>query len=162
MTILAILQNQWFKPESVQAIERIYRQHGGTPEDRAELNARFLFYRSLTGKRLRAAFGSELCERIVWEEASAKIGIEPSAKFAADPAHILSLISHFKPVVVLAFGAVADRGVWQAMQAITAQPDRTIEFQVIGGPHPAARQPTVFTELQAMAEKLRKAVTACA
>jgi len=91
MTVVAFLQNQWFKNPA--KIAEIYARHD-TPEGRVKLNARFLFYRSLTGKRLLDAFGRYVCERIIWEEASREVGSISSHCPPADPAHIrLSSIS---------------------------------------------------------------------
>lgn len=102
--VVAFLQNQWFPGRSVPSVERAYRLHGPTPEDRADLNARYLFFRCLTGRRIRAAFGEQLCERIVWENANPKIATEASGVFPPDLDHIRAVVAHFKPAVVIAFG----------------------------------------------------------
>lgn len=63
MTIVVILQNQWFKdPEGIRAM---FAEH---PERRERYIEAFLFMGCLTGKRLRSAFGDELCDEIIWEE----------------------------------------------------------------------------------------------
>lgn len=146
-TILAILQNQWFK--NPERIAEIYAKHATTPEDRADLNARFLFAGSMTGRRLKAVFGDAI-EGIVWEEASRETTGQSNGCPPADLEHIASVINHFKPSVVLAFGKVAQWGV--ARIESTDGSDR--HYRVIKGPHPAARHPTVMDELRAMAAKL--------
>jgi hypothetical protein len=143
--ILAILQNQWFKePERVA---KMYAREP-TPERRAALNRAFLFYKSLTGRRIKAAFGDELCRKIVWEEASKKVAGKSDGVFPADLEHIAAMINHFKPSVVLTFGKVAADGLLKTMPILTH------EFEIIGGPHPAARHATVMTELHEMAKRL--------
>src|SRR5262245_3366222 len=101
MTILAILQNQWLKdPEAVQ---QIYDRH---LDRRNCLIAMYLFMGCLTGRRLQEAFG-ELCEDIVWEEASPKVGGSSASKFPADPQHIAGAIEKHRPDMILCFGAIA-------------------------------------------------------
>jgi hypothetical protein len=143
VTIVAFLQNQWFKPRSVPTIQRMYREHGATPEGRAKVNARLLFFKSVTGQRLKAAF-SDMCDRIIWEESSCHVGCESSSKFPADPVHINAVLDHFKPDVVLAFGTVAK----EALRDIA-------RVAVIAAPHPAARHPSARRELQDAEVSLR-------
>jgi hypothetical protein len=107
MTIVAFLQNQWFKnPESIRAM---YERN---PERREKLNKLFLFAGCLTGKRLRAAFG-DLCNEIIWENASREIGGKSSANFKPDPAHIKAVLDKHKPDLILLFGKNATHGVTQ-------------------------------------------------
>lgn len=145
MKILAFLQNQWFKePERVQEI------YARSPEHRQDFNARFLFYRSLTGKRIQKAFG-ELIHKIIWENASPKIGGRSGAKFKADIDHMYKIIEQEHPDVILAFGMVAS----QALIDMKEDHDATKEFKLICGPHPAARYP-VMDELKKMKRKLQR------
>jgi hypothetical protein len=139
--VVAFLQCQWFKnPEHVR---RIYAAHAGDMDRRASLNARFLFYKSPTGKRLMDAFGG-LCDSIVWEEVSPQIAGESSGCFPADLDHMMKVLMHHKPDIVLAFGRLARE----------AMASYGYEFELICGPHPAARHATVAVELRAMAERL--------
>jgi hypothetical protein len=65
MKIVAFLQNMWVRnPESAR---RILKR---APQVRERLIAYSLFAGCLTGRRLKAALGEELCQSIVWEEAS--------------------------------------------------------------------------------------------
>jgi hypothetical protein len=126
MKILAILQNQWFKDPA--AVQQIYHRH---PERRNDLIARFLFMGCLTGKRLQQAFGP-LIDRIVWEEASPRVGGHSGSVFDADPVHLAAAIAKHQPQLILCFGRVAGDGI-RAMQIDPA-------ITVLYGPHPAACQ----------------------
>lgn len=134
--IVAILQNQWFKdPEGVKAM---MEEH---PERRERYIEAFLFMGCLTGRRLRSAFGEELCDRIIWEEASPEIGGAANSRFPADARHIAGVILKHRPAVVIALGTIAANGVMAALDhaSIQQQAER-LELQIITGPHPAARQ----------------------
>lgn len=134
MKILAILQNAWFKdPDGVR---EIFARH---PDRRNDLIARFLFMGCLTGRRLKAAFGAELCGAISWEEAHPEIGTHSGSRFGFDTRHICQAIQMHEPDVVLALGKVAGDGLLAA-EALLSVGDRRREFIVIFGPHPAARQ----------------------
>lgn len=139
MKILAVLQNQWFrKPEKVRAL---YAQY---PERRNYLIKQFLFMGCTTGKRLRAAFG-DLCDSIVWEEASPEIGGFAGSSFAADPDHIRRAIELHRPDVVLAFGAIARAGVDEVKPGVP----------IIYSPHPTAKYPDIMQRLKNAAAALR-------
>lgn len=136
MKIVGILQNQWFRdPEGVKQIFDRW------PNKREYLIASYLFMGCLTGRRLRSAFGEDLCDQIVWEEASPEIGGAANSKFPADAKHIASVILKHRPAVVIALGKIAADGVMAAMGhgSIQQQPER-LEFKLVTGPHPAARQ----------------------
>lgn len=152
MKILAFLQNQYFKQP--ERIARIYAKHGTTPEDRASLNGSFLFMGSLTGRRLKSAFGEELCDDIIWEEASKDVGSVASHCPPADPEHIKDCIQYFKPNIVLAFGNVAKDGVTCSLFLAPSS------FDYIEGSHPAARHATVISELKAMANDVKSRIDA--
>jgi hypothetical protein len=150
--VLAILQNQWFN-DPVGA-ERVYARHAGDWDRRAKLNAAYLFFGCLTGKRILAAFGEDMRFKIIWEEASPKKAGKSSGAFPADPQHIRTIIEHHKPDVVLTFGRIAANGLLSALRILDSA--KTTRFAVIGGPHPAARHATVCAELAAMAAELRR------
>jgi hypothetical protein len=133
MKILAFMQNQWFKnPEKVRA------QYERYPDMRNDLIARYLFMGCLSGRRLQAALGEALCDQIVWEEASPEIGGNSASKFPADAKHIAGAIIKHNPDVVFAFGKIASDGVLSAFAEIESHPT-PINFRLITGPHPAAR-----------------------
>jgi hypothetical protein len=152
MKTVAFLQNAWFPADRLSAIRAAYLRHGHTPESRARLTARYLFYRCPTGKRLKAAFG-DLCDRIIWEEASPEVAGESSGVFPPDPKHMASVVQHFRPDVVLAFGKVAQSGVAAMRLAFSTSP--VGDFTIISGPHPVARHAGCIRELDAMADRLR-------
>jgi hypothetical protein len=153
-TILAFLQNQWFRdPDGVR---RIYERH---PEARNDLIKRFLFMGCLTGRRLQAAFGVDFCSKIVWEEASPEVGGHSSSAFKADHHHIrTAIVRHMPPeddlhYVVLAFGKIAGDAVETVMDNLGCEKGPTIRTYY--GPHPAARQ-NPMPALKSMAERLKK------
>lgn len=137
--IVAFLQNQWFRdPERMKAMRQ---RPPWSERPRHEWNATWLFFGCLTGRRLQAAFGEELCDRILWEEVSPEIGGKSSSAFPADKQYITTILDEHRPAVVLAFGKIAGDALSSMLQ-----PDWTL----IRGPHPAARHPTVVAELRAM------------
>lgn len=147
--ILCILQNQWFKDP--EGIKRIFERW---PQKRNYLISTYLFMGCLTGKRLRSAFGEQLCDEIIWEEASPEIGGVSSAKFPADPKHIADAIIKHQPAMVVALGSIAASGVMAAMSEIAKVRDGRFQFQLITGPHPAARQDPM-PRLREIAQELR-------
>lgn len=127
MTILAFLQNQWFKnPDKAREV------YARNPHLRNQLIKRFLFAGCLTGRRLQEAL-SDLCDTIIWEETSKEVGGYSASKFAADLDHMHDAIITHKPDVVLCFGKVAH----DAMRKLQ---DKEPVTTVIYAPHPAARQ----------------------
>jgi hypothetical protein len=153
--IVAFLQNQWFPGLAAKRMEMLYAKHGATPDDRADMNARYLFFRCLTGQRLRDAFGEDLCDKIVWENANPKIGSKSSDRFPPDPEHIRKVLDHFKPKAVLALGAEAGKGVADTRRLFDGSGAWT-DFVIVTGPHPAGRAPDVMDKLRACGSKLRE------
>jgi hypothetical protein len=147
MTILAFMQNQWFKdpPRMRKLFEKHYQGR------RHEFVRTFLFFGCRSGQRLRQAFGDDVCDyHIIWEEASPEIGGRSSAAFPADLQHMAGCIELHRPQIILTFGKIAQGGLAQALPLVT--PPCMVE--VITGPHPAARHATVIRELEQMALKL--------
>jgi len=137
MNILAFMQNMWVRnPERVKrAIER-------TPvEDRERFRSllieRFLFAGCLTGRRLKATFGEELCDRIIWDEASPEIAGDPKTVCPPCEKHILAVIARHKPDVIITFGKVAGTAVYSVWKG-----------RIVCAPHPAARQPDIIQKLK--------------
>lgn len=141
--ILAFLQNQYFHdPDKVRGIfER-------RPDLRNDLIARFLFMGGRTGKRILAAFGDDLCKRIIWEEASPEIGGHASSVFKADLDHMKRAIETHRPVVIVCFGQIAGDAV-KLLKPETA---------TLFAPHPAARGRDVKPKLKEAALKLTEIV----
>lgn len=128
MKILAFLQNQWFKnPAAVKAMFDRY------PDKRNELIKRFLFSGCVSGQRLRETFGSDLCNSIIWEEASKNIASYSSGKFSADLDHIRSAVQEYSPALIICFGKLAG----DAVKSLN------LSTPVYYAPHPAARGNTI-------------------
>jgi hypothetical protein len=137
----------WFKnPDSAK---RIFAKY---PEERNNLIAKFLFMGCLTGRKLRQAFGEELCDAIIWEEAHSEIGGASASRFGFDAAHIQGAIHKHEPDIVLAFGRIAGEGLLASRQLPF---DHAVGYYAIFGPHPASRQGGVMTELKGMADDLK-------
>lgn len=149
---VAFLQNQWFKnPDKIRGMYEGHAAKIGLYPARARLNELFLFYRSLTGRRLKAAFGDEACRQIVWEEASAVVGGVSSSAYPADPTHMIAVIQHHQPSVVLTFGKIANDGINAVMQLVHRDRLACPKFMILCAPHPAARHASVPFELKATA-----------
>jgi hypothetical protein len=138
--VLAILQNQWF--EDPRAVQRMYDER---PHMRNRLIARFLFMGCLTGRRLRKAFG-DLCNGIIWEEASPKVGAFSGSRYPADTEHIIRAIQKHGPDLILCFGQIASEGVKPL----------ALSIPVLYGPHPASRMQGTTPALNAMAQEVGK------
>lgn len=133
--VFGLLQNQWVRDPS--RVEAILSRHDATFR-RRYLGA-LLFFGSLTGKRLRAAFG-ERCEHIVWENASPVIGARSDAAPSPDLQHVRLALAEVEPQIVLTFG---QRAHWAIGRTDWRGP-------VIAGPHPAARMANIGEQLAAM------------
>jgi len=137
--ILAFMQNQWFKkPDEVKAM---YVRH---LNQRNYFIKRFLFAGCVSGKRLLAAFGNDLCNEIIWEEASPEIAGHSSGVFPADIEHIEAAIILHKPNLILCFGKIAG----DAVRKIG------VDVPVHYLPHPSARGETV-EKMRSMAAEIK-------
>ena len=129
MKIVAFLQNQWFRDPD--AARRMYER---SSHPRHRLNARCLFAGCKTGRVLRKVFG-DLCDDIIWENASAEIGGCSSSAFDPDLSHMADVICEHRPDVVLVFGTYAQAGLAKAEILMgDAMPDRVFRL-----PHPISR-----------------------
>lgn len=137
--ILGLLQNQWVRdPARVQSV---LARHDAAFR-RRYLGA-LLFFGSLTGKRLRTAFG-DWCERIVWENASPVIGAKSNDAPSPDLQHVRLAIAEVQPQIILTFG---QRARWAIGRTDWRGP-------IIAGPHPAARMTGIAERLAAMRKQL--------
>jgi hypothetical protein len=151
MMIVAFLQNQWFKdPARMRQI--LATQFKG---DRESFERTFLFFGCLTGRRLMIAFGEELCDRIVWSNASPLIAGQSDDVFPPDPSHMASVIRKHTPQIVLLFGAVAQAGMADVIP-ILRRDVHHVGFQIIAAPHPAARGALTTARLAAAAKLTRE------
>ena len=131
MKILAFLQNAWFKPGTDPRHIQLYH-------DNEDFHRRVLVM-SATGRALRKAFGLQLYQEIVWDNASREHGEQRDAVFQPDIHHMARRVAEVKPDVVLLFGRQAETG-WDDMAKKTnlySFPDYNVK--VFRAPHPTAR-----------------------
>lgn len=150
--IMAFLQNQWFRdPERVKQI----RQRPEWAErPRHDWNRTWLFFGCLTGRRLQAALGEELCQTIIWEEISPKISGTSAGRFPADFNHIKQCLEEHPPTLVLAFGRPAADAL-AAVQFELQQAKQPI-WQLRTCCHPTARGAGVVERLNAFGRAVQQ------
>ena len=146
MKILVFLQNQWF--DNPDKVRQIFERHPGR---RSNLIKGYLFAGCLTGRRLREAWGDDLCNAIVWENASPQIGDKSSASFPADLEHMHRAIEEEKPQVVVSLGKTAEEALRKIVSQSWASPPNRPTYFYLYGPHPASRKPNVIQKLQEIA-----------
>jgi hypothetical protein len=146
--VVAFLQNMWFKDPV--GVKRIFDKR---PELREELISRFLFMGCMTGRRLRKAFPEETIDQIVWEEVSREFGGKASSCFEPDEAHIRGVLEKHKPGIVLTFGKIAEKPLRKIHR-------EGVAWELLVGPHPAARHGTVTKELDDVAYRLKRLIMA--
>jgi len=144
--IVAFMQNMWVREPS-----RVHRLIGRLPEAerepfRLELIRRFLFAGCVSGRRLKAAFGEEICRSVVWEESTREIAGDPKTIFPAQPEHIQAVLAQWQPRVVICFGRIAANAVYPLLGK---------DMAFVQSPHPAARQPDVIDKLKKAAADLQ-------
>lgn len=135
-TIVAFLQNLWI-PEPGNKIIKNLIDTSYDEQYRRSVIRDVLFSGGFTGRRLKSAFGDDLCSQIIWEEASREIAGNASVFYPPDLDHIRKVLNDLQPTIVIAFGrssAWALNSVWQG--------------RLICLPHPAARQANVMPLLQ--------------
>lgn len=140
--ILAFLQNPWFKEGTPERYIERYRH------DR-DFHRRVL-YLSRTGQALHRAFGEQLYQHVVWENASPFHGDHRGHVSPADPAHMTAQIEKIMPNVVLLFGREAQAG-WKK---VYLRPSTTIKMVVLEAPYPMARG-SVIDHLKNIAREVR-------
>ena len=132
-----LLQNMWVTEPG--RMEGVLRRNLG--RHRSVIGRLLCAGTSLTGRRLKAAFGNRMSD-IEWDNACGlQIGAKASACFSPDRDHVARALDELRPDVVLVFGAVAR----------SAMDGQTCQARVIYGPHPAARQRGVAQRLVEMA-----------
>lgn len=146
--ILAFLQNLWVKDPG--RLRKIFELHG--EEFRRQCIKWLIFHGGLTGRRIKSAFGDELVNRIVWEEASRVIAGDSRTICPPDPVHIKVCLETHKPKVVLTFGRIAAEAVRPIWDGYSAAASGDL---LLCCPHPAARQADTIAKLQAAAGQLR-------
>lgn len=99
MTIVAFLQNMWVHNQ--EEWTKFFESH---PEKWNAMVKHLLFEKSLTGRRIKSAFGEELVEKIIFEECTMEIASSPKTVIPADLKHITAALERIKPDIVIAFG----------------------------------------------------------
>lgn len=151
MTIVAFLQNMWVR-DAAQIRSMINRDTTGRLRER--LVRYSLFAGCLTGRRLKAAFG-ELCDEIVWEEASPVIDDNAKRYHPPVEAHIRAVLAKHQPGIVL---CLTKRGE-PALKAIVEAASTALRpIRFIPSIHPAARGPGAVLQLAAAAVKVQRLV----
>lgn len=150
MIILAILQNQWVRdPETVR---KAIAASSNPKAYRRRFNAYALFAGCMTGRRLRKEFG-ELCDTIVWEEASPEIGGHSASSFPADLDHIRAVIADVKPNIIIGFGKIA----CDALLCIDLKREELgAPCVVVQSQHPTARGSSKLPKLSQAAASVRR------
>mgnify|MGYP002132257287 CR=1 FL=1 len=150
MTVLAIMQNQWFKdPARVAAI---FSRHPS-----ASFRRRFikhsLFQGCKSGNVLMSVFG-DMLDDWIFEEASPQVGGHSASSFPADLDHITTVIGDVKPDIIVTFGKTAREAielirVSVAVLGVTAMvPIPLVNWCHIAAPHPAARSADALQRLR--------------
>jgi len=106
-----------------------------------------LFAGCATGRVLKHCLGEDLCDTIIWEEASLEIGGRAASYFPADRAHLAARIQDEDPDMVIAFGKIARDGLTGLFPA----------ERLLTAPHPTARQAGVFDQIRALRPRLEAA-----
>jgi len=99
MKIVAFLQNCWFPPGTSLYHIRRYLINDDF--------RRKVLKKGWSGKRLMNAFGEELFDKIIWDNASLEVGATPGHRADADRNHIANVIYNHSPDLILTFGTVA-------------------------------------------------------
>ena len=137
MRVVAFMQNPWFQSDTDPAIIEMYRTN-------QEFHRRFLA-QSMSGRRLMQAFGP-LYGEIWWDNASPDHVDEASGEQPASARHVEAVILDIRPALILTFGRVAERAVWECTAAIP--------IMVMDCHHPNARHKTQ-DDLNRFADKVR-------
>lgn len=98
MSIVAFLQNPWFRPGTSQHHIELYR-------DNQEFHRKVLAM-SMSGRRLVRAFG-DLYDKIHWSNTSWRAAERASGRMPTDIAYMSEVISAQNPELILCFGRQA-------------------------------------------------------
>jgi Uracil DNA glycosylase superfamily. len=136
--VVAFLQNTWVK--NPEKLREMFSKRD--EEFRLQMIKSLLFEGgSLTGKRLSAAFGWEICKKIIWEEGSTLITNNPRQFVPPEENHIKEVIEKHKPDLVISFGKANEKAIMNLC-------DKGMDYPVIYLPHPAARQYDTVAKLK--------------
>jgi hypothetical protein len=153
MKIVAFMQNMWLKdPESFRrSYERQHALSVAAAENyRSRIIRYALFAGCISGRRLKVAFGDELCDRIIWDETTREVADNPRTILPVDLNHISDRIQDTHAEVIITFGAIARDAVDQIKL-----PFHRGAGTIINCVHPAARGPDTMLKLHCAANDLR-------
>jgi len=111
MKIVAFLQNMWVKPRQVKTVSK----WPPLSEERERMIEYALFAGCLTGRRLKAALGEDVCNLIVWQEANPTIADNPKTYYPPDREHIRAVLEHHKPDMVICFTKAGEAAIREAL-----------------------------------------------
>ena len=146
MSVVALLQNPWFKPDTAQYVIDNYRTNQGYRRRVLQL--------SKTGKMLSQAFDKKFSE-IYWDNANPNHATHSAGALPPDMDHIKNILIEQKPRIVLCFAATARGAMSYLKEHQASLPGlfslAPIEYEYC--PHPASRQITQF-QLNEFAQKI--------
>jgi hypothetical protein len=108
-TLLAFMQNPWFPPGTSKGIIDRYLTD--------QAFHRKLLSRTMSGNRLVQAFGSDMFNRIWWDNVAPKHSEESSGMTAIEATHVERVIQQVKPDMILTFGTLAEQAVLNSLAA---------------------------------------------
>ncbi len=132
-TIVAFLQNPWFRPGTSQ---RYIDMYGGATTMDQKFHRKVLEM-SATGRALRKAFGP-LYDEIIWDNANPRHGTTRDAMLPPDSTHMAHRIALYDAKIILLFGRQAAAG-WERILSFKDLVDLRIGRVVLNSKHPMAR-----------------------
>lgn len=149
------MQNQWFfDPPRIQ---KAMASATDPVKYRKRLLSYALFSGCKSGRMLRQHLGDKWCDRIIWENASDRIGDCASSVFPADMKHLKNLVGTEQPDIIVGFGKVACNaflGDYEEHATVTELLWHGAAFAFVATTHPTARGERVGGELQECAREL--------
>lgn len=108
-TILAFMQNPWFPVGTARThIDRYLTDQ--------EFHRRVLAG-SMSGGRLKDAFGPDMFNRIWWDNVAPEAATFAAGQMEIDFDHVERVIERVKPDLILTFGNLAERAIVSSIQA---------------------------------------------
>lgn len=138
MKIVAFMQNPWFPPDTRKELIDKYL----TDQD----FHRRLLGQTMSGHRLKVAFGDEWFARIFWDNVAPLASPHASGITKPDMAHVDKIITEQKPGLILTFGTLAKETLLKCSGAVRTK--------LLHCHHPNARHHTQ-AELDQFAQEVR-------
>ncbi len=138
MKIVAFLQNMWVRSDRTKAqVER----WDPVSDQRERMIAYALFAGCLTGRRLKQALGTDLCQQIIWQEASPQVTTDPKLYCPPDDQHIKNVLQKHQPTHVVCFTETGYSAIWRMCELRR-------NIICIRSCHPAARGPLTMAKVE--------------